>query len=189
MTRTVFYTATSVDGFIADEHDSLDWLFEVPSGDDPGTFGFGDFFARIGAGAMGRTTYEWVHAHEQLDEHPERWAAAYGDMPLWVFTHHELPDIAGADVRFVQGDVAPVHAEMVAAAGGKDIWLVGGGGLVAAFADAGLLDELHLTVAPVFLGAGAPLLPYRLASDRVSLRTIERTGQMVELVYDVTPGT
>lgn len=185
MTRTVFYTATTIDGYIADEDDSLDWLFAVPSGDDPGAFGFGDFFAGIGAGAMGRTTYEWVHAQEQLHEHPERWKAAYGDLPLWVFTHHELPGIAGADLRFVQGDVAPVHAEMAAAAGDKGIWLVGGGELVGAFADAGLLTELHLTVAPVFLGAGAPLLPRRLTSDRISLRTVERKGQMVELVYDV----
>ncbi|MBW3620483.1 MAG: hypothetical protein KY461_09575 [Actinobacteria bacterium] len=129
-TRTVYYTATTLDGFIADEHDSLDWLFEVPSGDASGPAGFGDFFAGIGAAAMGRTTYEWVHAHEGLDEHPEAWDASFGGIPVWVFTHHDLPGVAGADIRFVQGDVAPVHAEMAAAAGDRGIWLVGGGDLV-----------------------------------------------------------
>jgi len=91
------------------------------------------------------------------------------------------------DVRFVQGDVAPVHAEMVKAANGKNIWLAGGGELVGAFADAGLLDEILLGMQPVFLGAGAPLLPRRLTSKRVRLESVDRNGQQVQLVYSVRP--
>ena len=60
--KTQYYTATSVDGFIADEHNSLDWLFEVTSRSDR----FAPFFAGVGAFAMGATTYEWVLEHERV---------------------------------------------------------------------------------------------------------------------------
>ena len=65
----------------------------------------------------------------------------------------------------------PVHAEMVASAGGLNVWIVGGGDLVGQFADAGLLDEVIVYIAPVTLGAGAPLL-----SRRVELR-LEELGR------------
>ena len=185
VTRTQYFTATSVDGFIADADNSLDWLFEVPRNGGSGAEGFGDFFGEIGAMAMGATTYEWVFAHERLDERPEKWAEWYGDTPTWVFTHRELPTVSGADIRFVEGNVVPVHAAMVEAAGGRNVWLVGGGELVGAFADAGLLDEIHLGMQPVFLGAGAPLLPRRLTSKRVRLESVHQDGQQVRLVYSV----
>jgi dihydrofolate reductase len=98
-----------------------------------------------------------------------------------VFTHRGLPTVEG-DVRFVQGDVAPVHAEMAAAAGGKDVWVVGGGDLAAQFAEAGLLDQLLLSIAPVTLGAGRPLFPRRF-----DLRLVElvRNGALACATYDV----
>ena len=187
MTRTRYYTATSIDGFIADEGNSLDWLFRVPAGDDAEGHDvrFARFFAGIGAMAMGSTTYEWILAHDELLEHPERWRANYGETPCWVFSHRDLPAIPEADLRFARGDVAPVHREMVAAAGGKDVWLVGGGELVGRFADARLLDEIELDVAPVTLGAGAPLLPRRLTSDRLSLVGVARHGGFVHVTYRV----
>ena len=185
MTRTQYFTATSVDGYIADADNSLEWLFEVPRNGGSGAGSFGPFFAGVGAMAMGATTYEWVHAHERLDERPEKWGEWYGSTPAWVFTHRELPSVPGAEIRFVQGAVAPVHGEMVAAANGRNVWLVGGGELVGAFADAGLLDEILLGVQPVFLGAGAPLLPRRLTSKRVRLESARQDGQQVQLVYSV----
>src|SRR5680860_1561283 len=85
--------------------------------------------------------------------------------------------------------VAPIHAQMAAAAADSNIWLAGGGDLVGAFADEGLLDEIHLGVQPVFLGAGAPLLPRRLTSERVTLQSVVRDGQEVNLIYRVgSPG-
>ena len=185
MTKTQYFTATSVDGYIADTENSLDWLFEVPRDGGSGAEGFGDFFAGVGAMAMGATTYEWVFAHERLDEQPEKWSEWYGSTPTWVFTHRELPAVPDASIRFVQGDVAPVHAEMVRAAEGRNVWLVGGGELVGAFADHGLLDEILLGMQPVFLGAGAPLLPRRLTSKRVRLESVRKDGQQVQLVYSV----
>ena len=191
MGTTQYYTATSIDGFIADEHNSLEWLFQVPAGDDD--VGHEDRFARflsdVGAIAMGSTTYEWILEYDQLLEHPEKWRGYYGDTPCWVFSHRELSAIAGADLRFVQGDVAPIHQAMVEAAAGKNIWLVGGGDLVGQFADEGLLDEIQLSIAPVTLGAGAPLLPRRLLASDLTLVNLERHGQFVSATYRVERGS
>lgn len=183
--RTVYYTASSLDGFLADPENSLDWLFEVDTGSTPDDDPFGRFFAGIGAMAMGATTYLWVLGHEDLLAHPERWTASYGTTPCWVFTHRDLPRIPGADVRLVHGDVRPVHEQMLRAAGEKDVWLVGGGGLAGQFADAGLLDELQVQVAPVTLGAGAPLLPRRLLARDLTLTAVSRQGQLALLTYAV----
>lgn len=182
MTRTQYYTATTLDGFIADEQNSLDWLFEVERGPDPGSE-YREFFAGVGALAMGSTTYRWILAHENLVAEPERWP--YPDTPAWVFTHREVPALPGAPLSFVQGDVAPVHAEMVEAAAGRNVWLVGGGDLVGQFADRGLLDEILVGVAPVTLGGGAPLLPRRLTASQLELVDASRLGQFARLAYRV----
>ena len=182
MSKTQYYTATTIDGYIADENNSLDWLFEV---DSPGRSSFAAFFAQVGAFAMGATTYEWVIAHENLLADPSPWHGWYGDVPAWVFTHRELPKLDGVDVTFVQGDVRPVHAAMREVAQDRHIWLVGGGELVGAFADQGLLDEIFLSVAPVTLGRGAPLLPRRLTGASLALTDVERNGQFVNLTYAV----
>ena len=159
MTVTQYLTATTLDGFIADAHNSLDWLFKVAQGEDAEQR-WEAFIGDVGVLAMGATTYAWVLEHEDLLSHPERWRAFYGDRPCWVFTHRELPAIPGTDLRFVSGDVAPVHAEMVAAAAGRNVWLVGGGELVGRFHDAGLLDEVRVSIAPVTLGVrGAAAAP------------------------------
>ena len=188
MPLTQFYTAASLDGFLADEDGSLQWLFDAAGGEDPGADpGWASFFGAVGAMAMGATTYEWVHEHEDLDRHPERWTDAYAGVPCWVFTHRDLPVVAGADVRLVAGPVVPVHAEMAAAAADRNVWLVGGGALVGQFHDAGLLDQLVVTLAPVTLGAGAPLLPRRVEGLR--LRDVRTSGALVSLTYDVPGGS
>jgi dihydrofolate reductase len=188
MGTTLYYTATSIDGFIADDRNSLDWLFQVPAGDDAEGHDtrFARFFQDVGAMAMGSTTYEWILEHDEMLEHPERWRDSYADTPCWVFSHRQLPSIPGADLRSVEGEVGPVHRQMVEAAGDKNVWLVGGGELVGQFADAGLLDEIQLNVAPVTLGGGAPLLPRRLLASDLTLASLERHGQFVDASYRVT---
>lgn len=181
MGKVLYYTACTLDGFIADEAHSLDWLVEVPSSGDGSAWE--TFIGPVGALAMGATTYTWVVEHEALLDHPERWTEWYGDRPCWVFSHRDLPRIPGVDVRLVEGDVRPVHAEMDATGG--DSWIVGGGDLVGQFDDAGLLDEIHLGMCPVTLGAGAPLLPRRITSERLTLRSVEKDGQRARLVLDV----
>jgi dihydrofolate reductase len=187
MGKTQFYTATSIDGYIADEKHSLSWLFDVESDDAAQGEEFREFFGQVGAFAMGATTYEWILRHENALEKPAFWRQNYGDVPCWVFTHRQLPVIPGATLHFVSGDVAAIHRDMTAAAGGRNIWLVGGGELVGCFADAGLLDELMLTVAPVTLGQGAPLLPRRLDSRRLTLTEVKAAGQFVSVRYAVGP--
>jgi dihydrofolate reductase len=183
--KTQYFTATSLDGYIADERNSLEWLFEADRDNEAAESVFSGFFGGIGAMAMGRTTYEWVLEHERLLEDPSSWHRYYGDTPCWVFTHRDLPPIPGANLTFVEGGVAAVHEAMTRAAGDKNVWLAGGGDLVGQFADAGLLDEILLSVAPVTLGAGAPLLPRRLASSRLELTDAIRQGQFVRLIYRV----
>ncbi|SEG47357.1 Dihydrofolate reductase [Actinacidiphila yanglinensis] len=181
MAKTTYFTATSIDGRIADPAGSLDWLFEVEQREDR----FAPFFAGVGAFATGATTYTWVLEHEKVLERPDKWQGWYGSTPCWVFTHRDLPAVPGADITFVRGDVRPVHAAMAAAAGDRAIWLVGGGELAGAFADAGLLDEIVLGVAPVLLGGGAPLLPRRLTASRLTLTAAEQSGQFAYLTYAV----
>ncbi len=183
MTTTTYWTATTLDGRIADENGSLDWLFAVEGGAPER---FAEFFAGVGAFAMGATTYTWVLEHENLAADPGRWREWYGETPCWVFTHRELPPLPGVDLRFVRGGVRPVHAAMKRAAGERGIWLVGGGELVGAFADAGLLDRVALSVAPVLLNGGAPLLPRTLLSSDLRLESVEQDGQFAFLTYGVT---
>ena len=114
---------------------------------------------------------------------PPKWPY---EQPTWIFSSRKHPAVPGADMRFARGDVRPVHAEMVEAAGGKNVWLVGGGALVGQFHDAGLLDELIVTVASVTLGAGAPLLPRRIVTPPLKLIATRAFGSaMVELRYEV----
>ncbi|WP_040794388.1 dihydrofolate reductase family protein [Nocardia higoensis] len=178
---TKYYTASSLDGFLADEDNSLTWLFAV---DDDGRSGeeIAAFIADLSAMCMGATTYEWLLANEP----PETWTKTYGDMPCWIFTHRDLPAIPGANLRFVSGDVAAVHREMAEVAGEGHIWVVGGGDLAGQFADAGLLDEVIVSIAPVTLGSGAPLLPRRILSDRLRLTSSSTMGQFAVLSYAVS---
>ena len=200
---TQYYTATTLDGFIADEDNSLSWLFESDSGPDR----FKPFFAQVGALAMGRTTYEWILEHDQLLENPLKWADYYGDTPAWVFSNHELEPIKGANLHFVRGDVRPVHEAMTAAAAGRNIWLVGGGELVGQFADAGLLDEIIAGPGPTGtpspdaaprtikapkerplseLGGAGRRLPRRLPASRLRLTGVEQVAQFAYLTYAVS---
>lgn len=180
--KTQYYTATSLDGFIATEDDSLDWLF--PLGDINDT-SYPEFIADVGALAMGSTTYEWIlrHADEVAAETGSPWPYA---QPAWIFTSRVLPVIEGADTRFVRGDVRPVHAEMRAAAGSKNIWIVGGGDLAGQFFDAGLLDEFIVQVGSVTLGAGKPLFPRRVVDPPLRLVSVRQIGTgFAELRYRV----
>jgi dihydrofolate reductase len=177
---TQYYTATTLDGFIADPHNSLDWLFTRQREED-GLLNYADFIAGVGALAMGATTYEWILGHEFADKDPAEWKWPY-DIPCWVFTHRRLPVVPGAAIEFTSADVASVHEEMVAAAGAWNVWIVGGGDLAGQFADVGLLDEVIVSIAPVTLGAGAPLLPRRI---ELRLDGLGRNGDFVSARFSV----
>jgi dihydrofolate reductase len=177
---TQYYTATTLDGFIADPDNSLDWLF-TRKHDEDGPMNYGAFIAEVGALAMGSTTYEWILDHEFADKPPEQWTWPY-DVPCWVFTHRQLQAVPGAPVEFTSAAVTEVHGQMAAAAGDRNLWIVGGGDLAGQFAEAGLLDEVIVSIAPVTLGAGAPLLPRRI---ELQLEDAARNGDLVCARYSV----
>jgi dihydrofolate reductase len=180
VSQTQYYTATTLDGFIADPQDSLDWLFTRRRERD-GPLNYDDFIAGIGAMAMGSTTYEWILDHEFADKDPAEWKWPY-DIPCWVFTHRELPAVPNSGVGFTSAEIPTVHAQMAAAAGDRNIWIVGGGDLAGQFADVGLLDEVLVSIAPVTLGAGAPLLPRRV---ELRLDELGRNGDFVSARFAV----
>lgn len=180
--KTQYYAAATLDGYIATQDDSLEWLFQL--GEPSGT-SYPEFIAEIGAFAMGATTFEWMlrHGDEVKAQTGSPWPYT---QPAWVFTHHALPSVEGADIRFVQGDVRPVHAAMVQAAGTKNLWIVGGGEVAGQFYDAGLLDEIIVQVSSVTLEKGKPLFPRAVVSPPLRLTSVQQYGQgFAELRYTV----
>ena len=182
MGRVIFDTATTLYGLIADEENSLEWLFAVAHDQHRGVGG--NQVTRWGS-VEGSTTYQWILDHEKLVDNPEKWHQLYADKPTFVFTSRQLAVPDGADVRFVSGSVTDALPAIHAAAGGGDIWLVGGGDLAGQFLDAGALDEIRMSVAPVALRAGAPLLPRNVGADRLRLVSATAHGQFARLIYRV----
>jgi dihydrofolate reductase len=178
--RTIYFCASTLDGYIATDDDGIDWL----TGFEPNYEGEGEnvtgsidsFVEKTGALVMGSSTYEFILGHD--------WP--YGDRPTWVLTSRELPPTEEADIRFHNGPVAEIHSEMIEAAGERDLWVVGGGPVASDLADAGLLDELWVTVVPIVLGSGKPLFsrPIEKAMRLLGYRPFA-TG-MCELRYALT---
>jgi dihydrofolate reductase len=155
--RYLYYTAMTLDGYLADEHDSLEWLLAQPI-DEEGPMNYTSFIAGIGALVMGATTYRWLLDHGQSTNEP--WPY---EMPAFVFTHGDPPLVAGS-IRLLDGSPVEHRAEIEEAAAGKDVWVVGGGDLASQFATDEMLDEIIVSIAPVTLGGGRPLFtrPYDL---------------------------
>ncbi len=184
MPRVIYCTATTLNGFIATDDNSLDWLFEVGS---PEAVDFQSFLDGVDVLVCGSTTYEWVYGHENLAEQPEKWREFYGERPTFVFSSRDLPVPEGADVRLVDGRVEDHLGEIRDAAGKGDIWVIGGGDLAGQFLDAGALDELQITLTPVALASGAPLFPREIHSDRLELVSAEKFGQFAHLTFQTRP--
>ena len=180
--KTQYYTAATLDGFIATPDDSLDWLFPLGNLEDTS---YPAFIRDVGALAMGAHTYEWMLRHVVGPEAKQRQPWPY-TQPAWVFSSRTLPPISGADIRFVRGDVRPVHTLMVEAAGGRNVWIVGGGELAGQFYDHGLLEEIVVQIGSVTLGAGKPLLPRAIVSPSLRLVSVRQVGTgFAELHYEV----
>lgn len=181
ISKTQFYGASSLDGFLATPDDQIDWLLQfgesVPS--------YAPFIAAVGAIAMGASTYEWMMQNHVRPGTAQEQPWPY-EQPTWVFTHRKVAVPSKANIRFVQGEVAPVHAEMAALANGKNIWVVGGGELIGQFWDCGLLDELIVQITAVTLGAGKPLLPRTIHTPPMRLISVQQFGTaFAELRYEV----
>ena len=160
MTRFIYYTASSLDGFLADEHDSLDWLTSQDI-DQAGPMNYQSFIAGIGAIVMGATTFQWL-----IDHHVSKGEKWFYSQPTYLFTHRTLT-LPEPSIHIVSGAPADHRADLTSAADGRDVWIVGGGDLAAQFAAAGMLDEIVVSFAPVTLGAGRPLFTKRFDFELV----------------------
>jgi dihydrofolate reductase len=188
VTRTQYYCAMSLDGFIASSDDTIAWLTGYEGSYDgpeavPMKGTYDEFYDDVGALVTGSVTYEFV-----LNEVTE-WP--YCGKPCWVLTSRELPtpEGEGVDVRFARASVRDLYPEMIEAAGERNLWVVGGGNVASQFADEGLLDEVIATVVPVVLGSGKPLFDRPVPGGPMRLtgtRTFD-TG-MVEVRYEIDRG-
>jgi dihydrofolate reductase len=192
VSKTQYYCAATLDGYIAESDDSLGWLLNYEGsfegeGVEPSPMSGGgsyeQFYEGVGALVSGSTTYEFVLDHMSEDG---KWP--YAGKPCWVLSSRDLPVPAGegVDVRIVNAKVADLHNELIAAAGERNLWVVGGGHVASQFAEEGLLDELLVTVVPVVLGAGKPLFEGRIPGGPMQLlgTRVFDTG-MVELRYEI----
>jgi dihydrofolate reductase len=185
MSLVRYYAATTLDGYIAESNDTLDWLLEYEghyegADSDENQAGYETFYEGIGALVMGSVTYEFVLAHG-VD-----WP--YAAKPCWVMTSRELrkPEGEGVDIRIVSGQIPDLIDEMLDSAGDLDLWIVGGGDVASQFADHGLLDRVEVTVVPVVLGDGKPLFDRRLPGGPMQLLgTRTHSSGMVSLDYEI----
>jgi dihydrofolate reductase len=175
----------SLDGFIASSDDTIRWLTGYEGSYDgpeavPIKGTYDEFYDGVGALVTGSVTYEFVL--NELTEWP------YRGKPCWVLTSRELPtpEGEGVDVRFAHGPVRDPFDEMIASAGERNLWIVGGGNVASQLADEGLLDEVIATVVPVVLGTGKPLFDRPVPGGPVQLAGTRAfdTG-MVELRYEI----
>jgi dihydrofolate reductase len=179
MAKAQYFCAATLDGYIADTDDGLAWLMDYkgnggPSDAEPMEGVIDSFLEGIGALVMGSATYEFILDHGG-------WA--YGDRPTWVLTSRELPLVEGGDVRFHNGPVEEIHDEMLAAAGDRNLGIVGGGPVASQFAEKGLLDELLVTIVPVALSNGKPLFERPVMEPMKLVGARAFNNGMVELRY------
>lgn len=168
MRKLVLYIAVSLDGFIAGEGESLDWLDKV---EGQGDNGYEAFYSGVDTVLMGRKTYNWIMAHAEFP---------YTGKDCYVFSH--TPRGNTKDVTFVCENAAS-FASHLKEQPGKQIWLVGGGGLLRPLLEAGLVDEMILTIAPVVLGKGIPLFQNLETERNFALKSMARYGQFAQLRY------
>ena len=163
---------TSADGYIARPDGDLDWLTSRPK--PAGFYGMAAFMTSIDTKILGRKTY---------DEARRMRATFTSGHRTIVFTRHAPPADAPTSVEFVRGPIGPFISRLRQEPG-KDIWLMGGGDLIASFLDEEAIDAFVITVAPVFIGDGIPLVARRHRHVPLLLCDVERFGDgVVQLKY------
>lgn len=170
--KVTVFIATSLDGYITAENESLDWLFRV---EGEGDNGIGEFYETVDAVIMGRKTYDWIVKHEK-GEFP------YKGRECYVFSRSAKAE--SEYVTYVNESPAQLMNRLKSKHG-KVIWLVGGGELLHDFLKENLVDELILTVAPAVLGNGTPLFGKGGVRLDLTLKRVRQFNQFVELAYTV----
>jgi len=164
--KVIVHIAISADGYIARPDGDLEWLTSLPAPE--GFYGMDKFVQSIDTKILGRKTYEWSRRMGAKFEGPNRY---------FVFSRH-APSDSPPGVEFLSEAVAPFVARLREQPG-KDIWLMGGGEVIASFLDEAAIDEFVITVAPVFIGDGIPLMAKRYRHVPLELVATERYGNGV----------
>ena len=148
MPQIIYHVATSLDGFIADSDDKVDWLNNFNAFNDKEVMDdFQKLMNSFDGILLGGKTYDFVAAHGQ-------WMAA--GTPTWVLTSRDLPAVDPC-IR-ITSESPQMVVEEIESKQLKRIWLMGGGKLAASFLNAGLINEVNLAIAPIMLGQGVPLI-------------------------------
>ncbi len=170
--KIVLFIAMSLDGYIATEDESLEWLFQV---EGEGDNGYSGFYETVDTVLMGRKTYDWLVREEPGD-------FSIKDSICYVFTRSERLD--RENIRFVNPDI-PQFVQQLKRQEGKNIWMIGGGELLYFFLKEPFIDEMIVTVAPVLLGKGIPLFNPGDYMLNLFLKSVRQFNQFVELHYEV----
>jgi len=172
--RVIVHIATSADGYIARSDGDLEWLTSRPA--PKGFYGMKAFMRSIDTMVLGRKTYEVsLRMGAKFDSQSR----------TIVFSRHPAPADAPLGVQFVNDAIGPFVSRLREQRG-KDIWLMGGGELIASFLDAEAIDEFVISVVPVFIGDGIPLIARRHRYVPLELRSVERFEDgLVQLHYRV----
>ena len=173
--RIIVSIATSADGYIARKDGGFEWL-DRPR--PPGNYGMGAFFRSIDTILWGRKTYGLAVRMGQKD------GGLGPKVQNYVFTHRP-PKSRIPNVEFVNEPIRK-FARRLRGRPGKDVWMMGGAGLIASFLDAGEIDEFVIHVIPIFIGDGIPLIKPRHRLVPLRLRSVRRFPDgVVRLHYDV----
>jgi dihydrofolate reductase len=164
--KIIVYIATSADGYIARPDGDIEWLNRRPHEFD---YGMKEFYASIDTVLWGRGTYDWLLKYQEARGITE----SLFDTTLrnCVFSRNP-PERPAAGVEFITQPVK-TFAQALRASPGKHVWMMGGGGLIASFLDAGEIDEFDIHVMPVFIGEGIPLVAPRHRDIPLRLRSSE----------------
>jgi dihydrofolate reductase len=170
--KIILYIAASLDGYIATEDDSLEWLLKT---EGEGDNGYGEFYETIDTILIGRRTYDWVIDYEKGN-------FPYKDKKCYVFSK----SLKGKNefVEFVDENILS-FTEKLKAEKGKDIWIVGGGELLYYFVKERLIDRFIITIAPALIGKGIPLFKENDIEMDLELKNVRRFNQFAELQYEL----
>lgn len=153
MAKTVLNLLVTFDGFIAGPNDEIDWIEKVHRRDSGGEkFDFSSFTSKLGAIITGNRSYELGIENGWFKNN------AYGPSPIFVVCN-EIPDKmpTDADFRYVTSGIKEAHQQASKIAGDKWIYLFGGADVFQQFLNGDLVDEMHITIAPIIIGKGIRL--------------------------------
>ena len=177
--KIIVYIATSADGFIARTDGSVDWL-DRPS--PKGNYGMGAFYKSIDTILWGRKTCDMA-----LDFQKKGVSGSAFDTNVknYVFTRGPVQSAAPEGVEFVNEPIK-AFTRRLRGRKGKDIWMMGGAGIIGSFLDEGEIDEFMIHVIPTFIGEGIPLIaPGRRTAPLKLISCTKFPDGVVKLHYTV----